>query len=102
MKARLKPANRLTNAQKQAVNEYTAEELKRQGADAMRRLFKLMCVSLNEKFGFGAGRCSRLIADISELAEKHAKDEVFWTHVDQVMQQMGMKFVPENYEEMDR
>lgn len=102
MTAHIKPADKLTNKQKKAINEYTAEEIKRQGADVMRRLFKLTCVSLHEQFGFGAERCTRLIADISDLAEKHSKDEIFWAHVDQVMKQMGMEFIPENYEEMDR
>lgn len=102
MTAHIKPADRLTTKQKEAINEYTAEEIKRQGADVMRRLFKLVCVSLNEQFGFGAERCSRLITEVSDLAEKHSKDEIFWAHVDQVMKQMGMEFIPENYEEMDR
>ena len=102
MNAHIKAADRLSNARKEAINAYTAEEIKRQGADVMRRLFKLVCVSLNEQFGFGAERCSRLIAEVSSLAEKHPEDEVFWTHVDQVMKQMGMEFIPENYEEMDR
>lgn len=102
MTAHIKPADKLTNKQKEAINEYTAEEIKRQGADVMRRLFKLVCVSLHEQFGFGAERCSRLIKEVSDLAEKHPKDEVFWSHVDQVMKQMGMEFIPENYEEMDR
>ena len=102
MTAHIKPADKLTKKQKEAINEYTAEEIKRQGADVMRRLFKLVCASLNEQFGFGAERCSRLIKEVSDLAEKHPKDEVFWAHVDQVMEQMGMEFIPENYEEMDR
>ena len=102
MTAHIKPADKLTNKQKEAINEYTAEEIKRQGADVMRRLFKLVCASLTEPFGFGAERCSRLIKEVSDLAEKHPKDEVFWAHVDQVMEQMGIEFSPENYEEMDR
>ena len=102
MKAHIKAVDRLTVKQLEAINEYTAEEIRRQGADVMRRFFKLTCVCLHDQFGFGAERCSRLCEEISTLAEKHPHDEVFWTHVDQVMEQMGMAFIPENYEEMDR
>ena len=102
MTAHIKAADRLSNAQKKVINEYTAEELKRQGADVMRRFFKLMCVTLHEQYGFGEERCTKVCTSISDLAEKHAEDEVFWAHVDQVMEQMGMEFVAENYEEMDR
>ena len=65
-------------------------------------MFKLLCLSLHEEFGFGKDRCTRLIQRINALAEEHEQDEVYWTHVDSVMQDIGVEFEPENYAEMDR
>lgn len=100
MKARL-PA-RLTNKQKTAIREGVAAEMRRQEEGNIRRIFKLLCASLHEEYGFGQVRCRRIIANVSRLADQHEHDEVFWAHVDQLMAQIGMDFVNENYEVVDR
>lgn len=101
MKAHIKPSALAGNKQKRQVRELVREELRRQAGANMRRTFKLFCLCLNEKYGFGKDRLDRLIASVSELAEQHERDEVFWTHVDQRIGQMGLTFDKENYEEMD-
>ena len=92
---------RFTNKQKAAIRESVAEELRRQGEDCMRRFLKLMCVSLNDDFGFGPVRLSRLINRISKLSVEHITDEVFWNHIDKRLEQMGIPFQPEDYELME-
>lgn len=102
MKAHVKASALASNKQKQQVRELVREELRRQAGANMRRTFKLFCLCLNEKYGFGKDRLDRLIASVSELAEQHERDEVFWTHVDKRIEQIGVKFDRENYEEMEK
>ena len=98
MRARLKPSAIVSKSQKAAFKEYQ----QKQNEGNMRRTFKLMCLALHEEFGFGHDRCLRLIGRINELANEHETDEVYWTHVDRVMDQMGMAFAKEDYEIVDR
>ena len=102
MRARMKPADILSKDQKSAIRDYAKEQFTKQAKGSARRVFKLLCLSLHEEFGFGKDRCTRLIQRINALAEEHEQDEVYWTHVDSVMQDIGVEFEPENYAEMDR
>lgn len=61
-----------------------------------------MCLALHEEFGWGHERLLRLIGTINALAEEHETDEVYWTHVDRVMDQLGMAFAKEDYDIVDR
>jgi hypothetical protein len=101
MNARVNPANKITKKQKKVLTEYIQDEIRKEHAGAARRLFKLMCVCLNDDFGFGAARLSKLISKISELSQEHEKDEVFWTHMDRRLEQMGVPFAKENYEVLE-
>lgn len=98
MRARLKPSAIITKSQKAAFQEYQ----QKQHEGNMRRTFKLMCLALREEFGFGRERCLRLIGRINQLAEEHETDEVYWSHVDKVMEQMGVTFIREDYDVVDR
>ena len=100
MKARIKP--QFNKKQKAAIRDAVAEEMRKQGESSIRRMMKLMCVSLNEDFGFGAGRLSRVIECISELSEEYENDEVYWEHVDKRLAQIGIPFDPEDYQQMER
>ena len=102
MRAHVKPTYGVTNRQKKVVAEFLKEEQQKQNKGAVRRLFKIMCVSLNDDFGFGAERLGRLINKISTLSEEHATDEVFWQHIDRRLEQMGVPFQREDYNEVDR
>ena len=101
MNARIKPRYAVTKKQKKIVEEFIREEHREKGREAARRLFKLMCVSLNDDFGFGAERLGRLIAKINDLSVEHETDEVFWEHVDKRLDQMGVPFEHEDYDEME-
>lgn len=88
MKARY---NRISKAQHQAIHS----EMRRQQEGITRRLMKLMCIALNESEGFG----NNMLADDSQ------QDEIFWTHVDRRIRQLGIteKEMPdEDYEVMDK
>lgn len=98
----MRPADKLSKDQKTAIREYAKEAFTKQAQDNVRRMFKLMCLSLHEEFGFGKERCTRLIQRINALAEEHEHDEVYWHHVDSVMKDIGVDFAKENYDEVDR
>ena len=98
----MKPADILSKDQKSAIRDYAKEQFAKQAKGSVRRVFKLLCLSLHEEFGFGKDRCTRLIQRINALAKEHEQDEVYWTHVDSVIQDIGVEFEPENYAEMDR
>lgn len=101
MKARLNPASVISKAQRKAVNQVLQDELNRQQKLVMRRFFKLMCVSLSEDFGFGKERLMRVIDRISKVSAEHANDEIFWVHVDRRIEQLGLEFSKEDYDEME-
>lgn len=100
MKARI--PMQFTNKQKAAIREGVAAELQRQGQDNIRRVFKLLCASLHAQYGFGRVRCMRIIDRINTTAAKHEQDEVYWKHIDTLMEQMGIPFQREDYEKVDR
>lgn len=102
MKAYIRPINQVSKKQRQAIRQVTAEQLKKDRQDLMRRFFKLLCISLNSKFGFGRQRLYEVIGMIQELANERAKDEVFWSHVDRkVIDEIGMDFSREDYDLLD-
>ena len=79
MKAHIPANKRLSQKSKKIVEEYSqkCEE------DRLRRLLKLCCVVLNDKFGFGKQRLLKFIFEVESLATDN--DEVFWHHVDKVV-----------------
>lgn len=101
MRARMKASGITNKAQKRAVRELIQKEHREQSEGNVRRTIKLLCLALHEEFGFGALRCGRLVARVNALAEERQTDPVYWAHVDRVMAQMGLKFKPENYDEVD-
>lgn len=102
MKARLKPSAIVTKQQREAVREFAAEQMRLNAEGNMRRTFKLLCLSLHEEFGFGQKRLCRVIDRINSLAQEHEEDEVYWAHVDRVVERLGLNFIQEDYEQVDR
>ena len=102
MRARMRPADILSKDHKAAIRAFAKEEFTKQAQGSVRRIFKLMCASLHEEFGFGKDRLNRLIKRINDLAQEHENDEVYWTHIDRVVQELGVEFIAEDYEEVDR
>lgn len=98
MKAWIKPANSVTKKQKEAVKEYIKEEMKVQQVGSTRRVFKLFCVALHEEYGFGKGRLSKVLGTVSAVCDEKKDDPVFWTHMDRVIEQIGLDFPQEDYE----
>jgi hypothetical protein len=100
MWARIKPADITTKKQKEAIRQYVSEELEKQKSDTMRRLFKLFCASIHEEHGHGKYRLSRTLEKVTGFCNERENDPVFWAHIDKLMEQIGLEFQKEDYEEM--
>lgn len=97
MKARMKLDKKI---QEQIKSEVRAE-YDRQGQDLTRRHIKLMCVVLNNNFGFGKDRLSKLVKAYGDLGAERKDDEIFWSHIDRYLERIGLDFPKEDYEIMD-
>ena len=97
MKARVT----LDRKTKERINLEVKAEYDRQGQDLSRRHIKLMCVALNENFGFGKDRLLKLVQAYGDLSAERKDDEIFWYHIDRHLEQIGLDFPREDYEVMD-
>ena len=90
-----------SKAEKERIRGEVGKELRRQSGDLTRRTFKLFCLALNREYGFGQQRLLKVTQTVNDLALNRETDEVFWKHVDDRMEQLGLMFQREDYEEMD-
>ena len=86
---------------KERINLEVKAEYDRQGQDLSRRHIKLMCVALNENFGFGKDRLLKLVQAYGDLGAERKDDEIFWYHIDRKLEQIGLDFPKEDYEVVD-
>ena len=87
--------NRISKAQYNAIYN----EIRSQQEGITRRLMKLTCIALNESEGFGKKRCRRVMKEINRLAEEHFTDDIFWSHADRRIRQLG--FTEEEFKSED-
>ena len=92
---------KLNNKIQKKIKEEVRAEYDKQGQDLARRHIKLMCVVLNEQFGFGKERLLKLVRAYGELGEERKEDEIFWSHIDRYLERIGLDFPKEDYEIMD-
>lgn len=94
MKARLPALSSNQRAKAIAeVEKMVKEEMTKQSEQIVRRNMKLMCHALNEFFGFGKHRLSKLISEIGKLSAEADTDEIFWEHIDRVdIDYLGLPF----------
>ena len=107
MKVRLNAWDNLTSKQRKELDEYVKnkglEIYQREAAEDFRRYYKLVAIALNNKFGFGKKRILEVFDEISELSRQREQDEVFWAHMDKiVINQIGLEFERENYNDLDK
>lgn len=97
----------LKKSEKEKIHKYIREKgmevYNEEASELMRRCFKIICVSLNEKYGFGKIRLINLFDDFKLVSEKRNKDEVFWKHIDDIcIEQIKIPFERENYDDLDK
>lgn len=97
MKARIPPKSVVSKGIRKAVQQYAKEQVDKEEQSGTRRILKLVCVALHQKFGFGKTRISDLVLEVNNLALESDNDEIFWNHVDRVViDEMGVDFKKEN------
>lgn len=99
MNAHIPPVKHLSRVARQAIAEYN-DELQ---AETFRRWVKLSAAILHTEFGFGHDRVATFLEKISSAAENEKQDEIFWLHIDKVVnEELKLDFKPENYSEVER
>ena len=84
------------------IRNEVKEQFHKQSNDMAQRFFKLFCVCLNQEFGFGKYRLSKLIQAVNDVSTEREQDEIFWAHIDRiVIEYIGLDFKKEDYERMD-
>ena len=98
MKARVPALSKNQRKKAQAeVQIMVNKEIEKQTEQITRKNFKLMCHVLNEHFGFGKHRLSKVISEIGKLSAEADKDEIFWEHIDRVdIDYLGLPFERED------
>ena len=66
----------------------------------IRRFTKMVCITLNEQFGFGEKRLKLFMAQFSRVGGLAEHDEVYWEHIDERLLQLGLEFQSEEAEEL--
>ena len=84
------------------LQNFCDEQFHKNAEEHTRRILNIACIALNESFGFGAERCSKFLDRVTEISNKHIDDEIFWTHADKRIEQIGVPFAPEDYSVTDR
>ena len=80
------------------MDEYNQQE----SHNMTRRLLKVMAVSLNKHFGFGARRIWKVVQDMNGVVAERKNDPVFWEHVDKrVIDELKLRFEREDYKKME-
>ena len=94
MKARVPT---LSKNQLKKVNAEIDKMIKHKHEQSIRRYMKIMCHVLNEHYGFGKHRLSKVISEIGKLSAESDTDEIFWEHIDRiVIDYMGLNFKRED------
>lgn len=102
MKARISLPGRISKRQQEVLKEFCDEKFQKDSRDYTRRILKIACIALNEQFGFGVERCQRFLSEVTSISNEHMDDEVFWTHADRRIEQMGIPFEREDYSKTDK
>ena len=101
----MKAIRHITKAEKEHINmlarQNVAEWLRKNEAALTRRILKVVCVSLNNEFGFGAERLSKLVKQVNKTTDEWHENPCFWTMIDRRLEQIGIPFECENYDELE-
>lgn len=102
MKARISLPGKVSKKQQEVARELVKEQFRSEAQGHTRRLLKIVCIALNEAEGFGKQRLGRFLDMVTQISDEHMDDEVFWTHADKRIEQMGIPFIPEDYSITDK
>ena len=101
MNARIRLKDKLSKKEKANIEAYVQEFNQNEAVNMSRRLLKIVCVALNQRFGFGHDRLLRLLGEIDNLAEQQKEDLIFWYHMDkECIKCLKLPFEPEDYDKM--
>ena len=101
LNARIRLKDKLSKKEKANIEAYVQEFNQNEAVNMSRRLLKIVCVALNQRFGFGHDRLATLLGEIDRLAESQKEDLIFWYHMDkECIKYLNLPFEPEDYDKM--
>lgn len=102
MNARISFQNRMSKKQQEVAREAMQEQFRKEAEGHTRRMLKIFCLAMNKKRGHGRQRLGEDLEMITQIANEHMYDTIFWYHADKALEQIGVPFIPEDYEELER
>ncbi len=90
-----------SKAQRKEINKFVADEVAKQEAVYMRRIFKVICYVLYNDFGFGVKKLAKVINSANEAMADMTSNEVIWDRIDRKLRDIGLEFENEDYEERE-
>lgn len=101
MNARIRLTGKVSKKQQEVARKLVKEQFRNESEGHTRRLLKIVCIALNEKFLFGADRLSRFLDEVMTISDQHLTDEAFWVHADKRLKQMNVPFSCEDYDKLE-
>lgn len=89
MRASIRP--KVGDRQRREIERLVQERIMEETSGIVRRYMKITCIALNQQFGFGAVRLSRLLEQIEQVSSEADRDEELWTHIEARLAQMGIQ-----------
>lgn len=106
MRVKIKPNQWMGEKQNKMLNDYinrrALQVYDEEATGLIRRCYKTFAVALHSKYGFGKSRLMQLMGELSDISKLRNKDDVFWKHLDDIIiDEIGLEFNRENYEELE-
>ena len=90
MRARIPVGTKLSNAQKEAINQWAIEQVEALKTEQIGFCIDLMAYVLNRQYGFGVKRICAVAEEITDLANEHYEDEEFHVHLHRALVDIGL------------
>lgn len=90
MKVRIPTKARLSNTQKEAIEQFAKEQVEATRTEQIGFCIDLMAYVLNRRYGFGKQRICTVAEEIANLANEHYEDEEFHEHLHRALVDIGL------------
>lgn len=96
------PASKEVRQLSKKLLEEMAAERKKEQDQAISRTLKMVCVVLNQDFGFGEKRLEKFLDAVFDGGNEVVDRPEEWFHIDEKLSQIGIFFEPEDLDEREQ
>lgn len=87
---------------KKQISKLVLAEIEKEKAVMTRKIIKIACVALINKFGFGKKRIQDFSEEFFKIVNDNVDNEIMWDKIDEVViDKCGIPFEKEDYEECE-